>query len=207
MDKLDWLVPIIIVVIWVANKFFGKGEGDTEGVPSQDAERRKKDIQEEVRRRIAESQRDRGTVESPAPGSAGRAPPAPPVHQPQTAVKEIHQPAHHRGDSPFVVVETPHPPLQQPSSAGLQQQMEQQMEQLRQGQIASPHTATKNWERVRQRQQIGEVIVHDGLMEREALRNAVKDPDSLKRAFVYAEVLGIPLSLRRRSGFMQFWEE
>ena len=106
-----------------------------------------------------------------------------------------------------MVVETPHPPLQQPSSAGLQQQMEQQMEQLRQGQIASPHTATKNWERVRQRQQIGEVIVHDGLMEREALRNAVKDPDSLKRAFVYAEVLGIPLSLRRRSGFMQFWEE
>ena len=203
MDKLELLVGIIIVVIWLARKFFGKGEDDSEAAPGQEAERRKKDIQEEIRRRIAESQQARGTVESSAPPSAWRAPPAPPVHQPQTAVKEIHRPAHHRGDSPFVVVETPHPAMQPSSSAGLQQQIEQ----LRQVQLASLHTATENKERVRQRQQISEVIVHDGLMGRQALRNAVKDPDSLKRAFVYAEVLGIPLSLRRRSGFMQFWEE
>ena len=203
MDILEWLVPIIFVVIWLARKFFGKEEDDSEAAPGQEAERRKQEIQEEIRRRIAERQQDRGTVESPAPPSAGRAPPAPPVRQLETAVKEIRGPDHHRGDSPFVVVETPHPAMQQPSSAGLQAQMDQ----LRQGQLASLHTAMENTERVRQRQQISEVIVHDGLMERQALRNAVKDPDSLKRAFVYAEVLGIPLSLRRRSGFMQFWEE
>ena len=60
MDNLtEWLVPLIFIVIWALSKMFGRGSAEEEEGPATAESDRTREIQEEIRRRIAERQSQR----------------------------------------------------------------------------------------------------------------------------------------------------
>lgn len=191
MGSYDWIVPVIFLVIWTLVRFFRRGEEEKDLPSREETRERAREIQEEIRRRIAE--RGRGADE----GEGVEAPPVkeltpvPTVWAPRPAVEEVGAPVRQMESIPEVG--PARPPYQ----------IDQEFKR-------PPRTAAQEpaavWVSPPPPRSSAYSISASPSAWR-SLRLGMKRPRGLKEAFIYAEALGTPLALRRRGGFMQFWDE
>lgn len=194
MDFLqDYIVPIIVVIIWIAGKFFGgkleedDGRPPTRPQPAEQAERARQ-IQEEIRRKI-EDRRRQAQSEQPQPASN----PPPPL-LPQTAHPS--QP----------------PPLVAAPAADYQEQLRQRRQQILEAQAraeAAKQEAAKQIAKARG--SAGPAVTLSGPVPiggspARFVRAALASPLSARNAFVFQEVVGPPVALRtsERIGAVEF---
>lgn len=158
-----------------------------------DQEERARRIREEIQRKIAER---RGQAQSPAPTPAAPPPPLPrfdpfrpvfqeetrPVPPPMRAPEPV---------TPRVQVET------YDDSAALerQRQLAEQMEQLEERRREARRSAQRAFDSTEQQAMTTQTAKAAGVGARE-LSAELRDPRSLRRAFVLREVLDAPVALR-----------
>ncbi len=195
MDRfnLDWIAPVIFILIYFVSRLFSRGkdeEGEQPDAP--EVERRTRDLQEEIRRRIAERQQQHEAQRPVA------------TQQPQSAPAQSQ-----RGTYREPARTPPPPPIPQPALVETQARMAAQMEQLRESQM---HIEQSRRERssptsARAKQTTYGARTRTGRSDlRSAIRRMGKDPQNTRLAFLYAEILGPPVGSRRRR-FMQYFED
>ena len=195
MGSYDWVLLVIFAVIFALIRFFRSRREEEDPASREEAQEQAREIQEEIRRRIAERRRRDGGEAPPV----RELPPAPTVWAPRPVGEEIETPTQAPQGVPGRQMESA-PAIGRERSAGLPYQLDQGLERLRQAQAV----AVRARRRPARRDSYAEVLSPSTW---QLLRQGMKRPRGLREAFIYAEVLGVPLALRRRGGFMQFWEE
>jgi len=210
MDALqEYIVPIIVAIIWIASKFFGS-KLDEDGPPPQgrspspEQAERNRQIQEEIRRKIAE-RRQQG--EGPSPSAA----PPPPVPQPASQGQMDEPP-------PLPQTQTHTQPHMQPHTpedyqAELQRRRQQILATKAQADAARAETVRKE-ARARGVKSRKEARAMKEALQRsnftgtpaEFIYAALSSPTTSRNAFVFQEVIGAPIALRRteRIGAVEF---
>lgn len=202
---IDWIIaklPAIIFVVVVISQVvrgFSKLRGSREEEPPAkadelEAERRAREIQEDIRRKIAER---RGGRAAPPPPEAAPEPPvvvardptAIPVPEPLRRMLEQLE----RRTQP-VPVPAP-PPVLERRHAELerQEQLAEELRTLEEARTLAGRRATKlaASEAQQRGSQAGQLSAARG-----RVMDALHDPEALRRAFVLREVLGTPVGLR-----------
>ena len=200
-DRLPVLIFIIIAVVQVVRAVMKSREAQAEHVRGRDEteeQRRVREIQERIRRVVAERSGTSGEAPPPILAPAHRTP-APPVLRPSTV-----------------------PPLE-PFGRPLTRRLAEMERRLQPTPAVSPTTETRSAELVRQgdlvekmrvlsetqaisRRRAEQVVTsvaalansETGMLTASRLRldEDLADPQSLRRAFVLREVLGTPVGLR-----------
>ena len=203
MGSYDWVLLVIFAVIFALIRFFRSRQEEEDPASREEAQERAREIQEEIRRRIDERiRRDGGEAREAPP--VRELPPAPTVWASRPVGEEIEAPTQAPHGVPGRQMESA-PALRRERSAGLPYQVDQELERLRQAQAGSQKpVAARTRRNSARRAGYGEILSPSTW---QLLRRGMKRPRGLREAFIYAEVLGVPLALRRRGGFMQFWEE
>ena len=191
MGSYDWVLLVIFAVIFVLIRFFRSRQEEEDSALPEEAQKRAREIQEEIRRRISERRGYDG-------GEAPEVLPAPRVLPPRPVGEELEAPTQGPQRAPGRRMESA-PAIGPERSAGLPYQLDQELERLRQAQAAAqPRRGPAR------RTAYGKALSTTAW---QSLRRGMKRPRGLREAFIYAEVLGVPLALRRKGGFMQFWDE
>jgi type IV secretory pathway VirB10-like protein len=199
MGSYDWVLLVIFAVIFALIRFFRSRREEEDPASREEAQERAREIQKEIRRRIAERRRRDGGEAPPV----RELPPVPTVWAARPVGEENEAPQAPQ-DVPGRQMESA-PAIRREPSAGLPYQLDQELERLRQAQAAAQKpVAVRARRRPARRASYAEVLSPSTW---QLLRQGMKRPRGLREAFIYAEVLGVPLALRRRGGFMQFWEE
>ena len=200
MGSYDWVLLVIFAVIFVLIRFFRSRQEEEDSALPEEAQKRAREIQEEIRRRISER---RGYDGGEAP-EVRELPPAPRVWPPRPVGEELEAPTQGPQRAPGRRMESA-PAIGPERSAGLPYQLDQELERLRQAQAAAQKPAALRPRRgSARRTAYGKALSTTAW---QSLRRGMKRPRGLREAFIYAEVLGVPLALRRKGGFMQFWDE
>ncbi len=216
----DWLMPVVIVIFFILKAVFGKRETAEDGQPEPTSSSppveidRSQEIQKEIRRRIAERKQQQQPQQA-----------SPPQRTPAQQQTQMH-PQQQAGQTTF------RPTTREPSDDGFHQarpeahtryeqfadskaasaqvDLEAQLrEQLQKMEETKAHAArirkSKSWGKSsRSGQQHTPDIV--GSLRDEVV-NSLSDPRGPRKAFLYMEVLGAPVSARRENSFVQFWEQ
>ena len=193
--NLDWIAPVIFILIYLASRLFRRRSDDeAEQKPSlPDVEKRTRDIQEEIRRRIAERQRQYEAQRRPV---TTQEQPRAPV---QSEDEAYQAPA--RGPAPTL--------MPQPDLVAAQRRIAAQMEQLQESQARLEESRRKPLIPVSTKSKNANsgVGVRTGRSDlRKVIRRLGSDSHGLRLAFLYGEVLGPPVGIRRHR-FMQMFEE
>lgn len=209
LDHLDILIPIIAVLLWFLSRRREEGEERESDRPNSapfeveedeaEARERTRRIQEEIRRRIAERQREDGgpVAAPPPPAMRSDKPPSPRerVRQMPRPVSEgnLRPPAASRTEVPPIVTMAPDAGA---AALAYQQRIAEQWqaiertrreaERLRK---ASPYAVVASPLRRGEAEPSGTVGLRSQLMR------DLRDPTSLKRAVLLREVLGAPKGL------------
>ena len=195
--KLDWIAPVIFLLIYFLSRFFSRKSGDDDadaekGPRLPDVARRTRDVQEEIRRRIAEQQRQ---YEAQDPDVSHEDP-----YSPIQSEDEVFQ-------SPAGELVSMEPDL-----AEARARMAEQAEELKkfQKRLEEPIRKLSHPDRARSKNDVYGGGGHAGSVRSKHLRKVIRrmggNSDALKYAFLYGEILGPPVGVRRRR-FMQMFEE
>ncbi len=199
-EYLDLLVPVFVVLMYLLQRMFVRGEeeGEARG-PELDEEARR--IQEEIRRKIVARQRGE---DLPPPPVFERAenPPSPFVREPEVAPPPI-QERFPRAD--WRQMPEP-PPVAVEPEPSLLDELRVQRERLREAREAKEAAVNRTKTaggRARRRAVEARVSVDGNL--REQLQADLANGDGLKRAFLLKEVLDRPVGLRERPDSFGNW--
>ena len=229
---MEWIMPVIFVVVWALSKMFGGKREEEQGEPDSSSPPvevdRTREIQEEIRRRIAQ----RRKTQQPAPESAHTETPAqlqPQSMHPQqqagtgqTTLRPatVQTPTQTLAPaSPFqqaqVQPEEPETPihahslweqsLPAPEELDEQQQLQRRLQQMREAKIHAERVKwVKSWGKSRK-----SIARRHGSRAniRSEVIDSLRDPSGPRKAIIYMEVLGAPVSVRQDSGFLHFWEQ
>lgn len=217
---MEMIVPLIFLVIWGLSKMFGGNKDGEQGEPASSSPPvevdRTREIQEEIRRRIAE----RKQAQQPAPvrpepqtQSMHRRPEPTTLHpgtspaQPQAAPDDpFHQARHEREAPTHAWVEQTIQPA--PAHEDLEKQLEEQLQKLQKTKAhAEGIKRTKSWGKSRRsRHRLTAGAEPYGSLRKEVV-DSLSDPRGPRKAFLYMEIFGAPVSVRRESSFVHFWEQ
>jgi hypothetical protein len=203
---LDWILeklPVVIfVVIFLGQVFRGfvKMRGSRNEPPPPrhndvEEERRAQEIQQEIRRKIAE-RRGGHSVPPELPPSGENAPQRPVVVARDPTAIPVPEPLRRMLDQLERRVQTPPTPPPVPHRAAEVERQEQLAEQLRVLEETRVLTARRAAKIVAK--DVAEQQSERGLRKtaRGKLNDELRDPESLRRAMVLREVLGTPVGLR-----------
>ncbi len=194
-------MPLVFLVIWALSKMFrGKREGE-QGEPGSSSPPvegdRTREIQEEIRRRIAQrrqtQQPAQAQTQQPAPAPAQTQAPASPF-QPAQVQPETETPihAHSRWEQSLPAQEV----------LDEQQQLERQLQEMREAKIHAERVErSKSWGKSRKSTARGRKNIRTEVID------SLRDASGPRKAIIYMEVLGAPVSVRQDSGFLHFWEQ
>lgn len=195
----DYIVPIVVVIIWIVGKLFGAKLGEDEAPPpsqprSTDQAERARQIQEEIRRKIEERRREsQGQQSASGPPPVPQERPAESPTQPQVSQQQ--------------------PPLVAAPVEDYQAQLRQRQQEIEaaQARVAAARKEA-NTRIARARGGVGAVegsspeLVSLGGSPASFIRAALSSPLSTRNAFVFQEVVGPPVALRttERIGAVEF---
>lgn len=204
MDNiLEILVPLIFAAIYFFGNMFGKsneGEDASPGQPRRraaeddDAAERQRNIQEEIRRKIMERRR----------ATEGGQPQAAPVSQePRKATREVVHGS--REVPPPLVTATQEAEAESTSATFSWDESDNAYEDSMQAQLKQIEETKRRAEKlkkqaVKQRETFGETKKakrKTGGYFTGSVRDSLRDPRAARAAFIYGEVLGQPISLRK----------
>ena len=198
MDRfnLDWIAPVIFLLIYFLSRLFSRRSGDEDaeqapGLP--DVAKRTRDVQEEIGRRIAERQRQYEVQDSEVPREELRTPVQSEDEVFQSPTREY---------------------MSIPDLAEARARMAEQTEELKkfheQLELEKPIRKLSNPDQRRSKNDAYGRGVRVGSNRskdlKEVLRRMGGNSRALKYAFLYGEILGPPVGVRRRR-FMQMFEE
>jgi len=202
---MEILVPLIIAfVLWVIGKLTGEDDGNQPSRPPgrqapADIDERTRRIQEEIRRRIAERSGEEGQPQPIAP---------PPAQEEEEY------------ESPFIqeYEEPTPPPVEQPIRGSqmddFRRRIEEQKAKARYA-AEQAQEATEKAERIfsqqaRRKAQSEQPVWGAPTAEVSQIRREVYDtlldPLAARKAFLYYEILGTPVGLRRDGQQRPHWE-
>ncbi len=200
---MEVIVPLIFLVVWGLAKMFGGNKEQKEGEPSSSSPPvevdRTREIQEEIRRRIAE--RKQSQQSAPAQTQAPRQL----QPQPQTGQTTLHPTtADQTQPSPFQQsIPKHHYAAQEPtgSEVNMEEQLQEQLRKIQEAQSQA--------KRIRRIEARGRSRKSSGKQKgiRAEVLDSLQDPRGPRKAIIYMEVLGAPVSVRQDSGFLHFWEQ
>jgi hypothetical protein len=188
---LDWLLhnltkvaAVIFVVVSIVRSIRQAREGATTSPPPAsgdlEQERRDREIREKIRRRISERQGG-----APASASAPQSPPT--LHVPATQDPWASSP----------LPATPLPPAPKPVSVAAEMERQQRLaDELRRLQEAKALAARRAANLAAEQSAAAQTTVALRRNARDELLADLREPSSLRRAFVLREVLGPPAGLR-----------
>ncbi|MGF1484318.1 MAG: hypothetical protein ACFBZ8_08135 [Opitutales bacterium] len=244
MEQLiELLIPAIVLILFILGKFFGSSD-EEEPLPSrpprsEDAsdpqtDDRTRQIQEEIRRKIAErraAQQGETSLAPPPPVPVQEASPpmARNVPPPVTEQPVFEEPAPRRGLSRYedigenrwdqfpqesTTISTPEPEAMSDPAAQLMTQIAAQRqraeearrryEEARQARVSSEAKARYEESAATW----GRVAAHTGESFAESIQRMLLHPNSTRQAFVLHEILGTPVGLRGADGSQRpKWEE
>ena len=205
MESLqDYIVPIAVIIIWVLGKLFG-GQAEEDGAPpsprqptppNENQAERTRQIQEEIRRKIAERRRE-------------SQPPSQPPPVPQRAQRTEPEPAQARRSAQrtTATARQPEPEPQSPAYGWDHPQRDLQQELRIKAQEAEAARLKAEAARMEARARIAKVKpeavvpmtsanLNLGGTPADFIRSALADPLSTRNAFVFQEVVGTPVALR-----------
>lgn len=214
MDNiLEILVPLIFAAIYFFGNMFGKSkeEGDASPVrperrPAGDEEaaERQRNIQEEIRRKIMERRRASGNADRPELAPASR-----PRSQPQKQMREVvhtnRDSEHGRAGQPPPLMSPPPKATQQSEDSAFSwdksddaydQQMQTQLKRIEE----TKRQAAKLKKQVSDQTGKAEPTKNQsksGGYFKGSVRKSLQDPRAARAAFIYGEVLGRPISLKK----------
>ncbi|MEO0794032.1 MAG: hypothetical protein AAFX93_02660 [Verrucomicrobiota bacterium] len=224
MDILEFIVPIVVFVIWIIGQVVGKQSGESTNESSQEQspytpldhpanedEERKRRIQEEIRRKIAER---RGQDPNLPPPQQPAAPPSlphtaqatPPPMQPPPAQPEppaFPPPITSSTEPQFVEVPVP----QRNYEAELEEQrraVEEAMRRADEINAEAKRRVRDAYDQSKPARRTPRSYAGASLSRR--VRGKLRDPLAAREAFVYLEVLGTPVGQRERGSMKPSWE-
>ena len=201
MESLqDYIVPIAVIIIWVLGKLFG-GQAEEGGAPpppgksapNEDQAERARQIQEEIRRKIAERRGQSQPQQQPTPVQQRAEP------EPAQARRSAQRTA--------TTARQPEPEPQSPAhgweyaNRDLQQELRikaQEAEAARLKAEAARMEARARIAKVKPEAVVPMAAANTDLSGTPAdfIRSAFADPQSTRNAFVFQEVVGTPVALR-----------
>tara|TARA_Y100000588_G_scaffold232522_2_gene246193 strand:- start:16496 stop:17098 length:603 start_codon:yes stop_codon:yes gene_type:complete len=196
--NLDWIAPVIFLLIYFLSRLFSRRSGDDDaeqGPRLPDVAKRTRDVQEEIGRRIAERQRQYEVQDSEVPYEEPRTPVQSEDEVFQSPTREL------------VSI-----PRLQPNLEEARARMVEQTEELKklQEQLEKPIRKLPNPNQRRSKNDIYGDGFHVGSGRSRGFKRVIRrmggDSHALKDAFLYGEILGPPVGVRRRR-FMQMFEE
>lgn len=202
-DLMQWLAPVLFIILWGLSRALMHREREQEESehPSQtENQDHAEQIREEIRRRIAKRQRKQREAPTGAPS-----PPLTPVapsyesdHQPEPEV--LHPPEQKPLAPAYPTVKVvPRSPA--PVEDDLHEKLVRQIAQLREAQRQSEEIRRS----VSVPYRLPQPSAGRANLQKDVLK-ALNDSLGVRKAFIYAEVLGVPVSMRRQRGFLQFWD-
>ncbi len=221
---MEMIVPLIFLVIWGLSKMFGGNKDGEQGEPASSSPPvevdRTREIQEEIRRRIAERKQAQNQQPPPTPAqtAAQRQPqsthhqPKPTTLHPGTAQARTQAPP----DDPFHQAQTEreaptHARWEQaiPTQDDLEMQLQEQLQKMQETKAYAARTKiTNDWGKSRhtKRPRASGTGPYVGNL-REEVVDSLSDPRGPRKAFLYMEIFGAPVSVRREGSFVHFWEQ
>ena len=192
MENILEVIPFVLfLVIWAVSKLFFRGKGDSkegegDAASSKSASHRAREIQKEIRRRIAQRQ---GQERGGGPVVAGPFPPQIPT---------VLKPLQPEGDAQLAL---DRPLAEQRTEVELRAPLASEIGRVdaSRGQKPRRRTIAK---RSGGQQEARRLPLWGNFAEQLA-----SDPMARKKAFLYMEIFGAPVSMRRERSFTCFWEQ
>lgn len=208
---MDNLLEILIPLIFAAIYFFGNvfsGKDEDESAPTQAPRRRNEDqeadaierqrrIQEEIRRKIMERRRQAqgGPQQAPQPTEGRVECPSGAPARPEPVVKD-NQPAS-RSSHPSPRAPEPVPQAANPYESQMQARLQQIEATKRQAERLKQQAGMVGTEKVGTAAPSRPQSTRQRSLFRGPVRASLTEPAAARAAFVYAEVLGPPVSQRK----------
>lgn len=197
---LEYLVPVIIFVIWIAGQFLERrkqsGDQDNEPPPG-DEHARRREIQEEIQRKIAERRRQGG----------GEAPPplAPPV---QPTLRQQSAPPRERSFPPPITSSTEPGFFEVPQPGrNIMAELEEQQRRVEESKARAERAFAQSRQRGIASQSAKPPRVRPVTTSLQGeVFSVLRDPAAARKAVVYYEILGTPVGLRRDGGMQPSWK-
>ncbi len=203
LEKLPVLIFVVVFIAQVARGFMRTKQGQTDAEPQArpnelEEHRRTQEVQEEIRRRIAE--RRSGRAAPPSPASE----PAPPVvtEPDPTAIPPLPEPLRRMLEQlekraepvpPPPLAEQPQMVAQRNAELERQERLAAEMKSLEEARAAAARRAAQlAAAKADEARSQGALLT----ASRTRLDDDLRNPESLRRAFVLREVLGTPVGLR-----------
>lgn len=206
MDQLlEYLVPIIVFIVWAAGQFLSKRsqEGQEDDTSDESNEERARRIQEEIRRKIAE-RRQQQEGQQPAPPPLQQQKPSPyrttPIDGEDSERESAFPPPINTSTEP-AFFEAPRP------TRNLQAELEEQQKRLEESQRRAEAA------RLQARNRMAKVAGQTGYSRpkrtvtnlREDIIETLTDPQAARKAVLYYEILGTPVGLREDGKIKPAW--
>ena len=203
---LEYLAPIFFFLVWYISKLFSPKEQQEEEEETfaptreqlEEAERTRQ-LQEEIRRQVVARQQGRQKPQA-APAEQQNQPYVPPLPE----EREVYP-------SPPPAYEPT--PVPRPAVPDFQEQLSRQMAQLQEAEARKEEALKRLGQKLKGRQA---ALVRKAAPSSRAfpargfradIHARLKDPDGLRKAFVFYEILGPPVSVRKGSAaFSPVWE-
>jgi hypothetical protein len=213
--SFDWeaLIPILFFLLYGLAQFFGsKKKGGEEEIPVEDEEavdpmERARQIREDIQRKIQERRDAAGTATDP---TMGRQPQVQPPYDP-TVPESAPQPAQSPPPNTPQPVQRAQPAAGSSRELNIEERLRRQQERLREARKRQEE-ARRKARSMQDRAGLGQgrqllqpvkrskAAAAPDLLRPAALRqqviDGVRDPNSLRKAILYQEILGTPVSLR-----------
>lgn len=201
MDNIfEIIIPIVVAAIYFFGNMFSKGSSDGDSTPSHpsgqdpDVAERQRQIQEEIRRKIMERrQRTEGSSTAPTPPILQRrSVEAGPVQESQTPPPVPRTAPANEGGFSWGASDDAYESNMQAQLKRIEA-TERQAEKLQSQAAASTSKEKQEWGRAEKRRR------HSSVPSFGSVRSSLKSSHAVRRAFIYGEVLGRPVSMQKSS--------